>query len=676
MRLDAWPIAMGMAFRGLGILSRLGGDVRVVSFRWVVLALGFTSFGGAGAWAQRADDNAVASADDAFGTTIGNETIGLYDSRNARGFNPQTSGNARIEGMYFDRPSTGPGDLIVDRLMAGSSVRVGINALSFPFPAPSAVVDVKLRAPGDKQVTSVVASYGPYDQTGLEIDTQIPVIPGVLSIGGGVERTRYVNDMRNDADDSSYAGILRWTPNDSVELISFWGRANRKRSEGQPFIYVGGDYLPPRQPRGVDFAQEWNQWEQYDTNYGAVGRARLSSAWTLRAGLFRATYDRRKNYITFFNNTQPDGTTSVTFSASLPVLIETTSGEVQAQGVYSEGPRRHSFYFMARGREGGRPSGGGASHFYGTANINTMPQVPEPTWTYDPLGYDAIKQMTGGVQYFGQWRGVGEVNVGVQKTSYKRTLTHPIDPDQGVKLQPWLYNGSISFQPSTDLTLFTSYAKGLEDGGSTPQSARNRGEAVPATITRQVDAGLAYDLAPGLKMNASVFQISKPFFERDATNLYTVVGDLKHQGFEFSFTGEPIDGLTVVAGTVLLKARVSGDLVTQGLLGNIPPGRDSRAARLDLNYVVPALDGLSLDSQIEYTDRGRGASLNRANIPPRTVISLGMRYRFNVFGASATLRARVQNLTNVYSWDLQGGNNFFFQYLAPRRFSASLSADF
>ena len=66
--------------------------------------------------AQRANDNALGAAEDAFGTTVGNETIGLYDARNARGFSPQSSGNVRIEGLYFDRPQSGPGDVMVDRL--------------------------------------------------------------------------------------------------------------------------------------------------------------------------------------------------------------------------------------------------------------------------------------------------------------------------------------------------------------------------------------------------------------------------------------------------------------------------------------------------------------------------------------------------------------------------------
>ena len=63
------------------------------------LALGFAPL----AVGQHASDNAVIAADDAFGTTIGTETIGLYGPDQVRGFSPQTAGNARIDGLYFDQ---------------------------------------------------------------------------------------------------------------------------------------------------------------------------------------------------------------------------------------------------------------------------------------------------------------------------------------------------------------------------------------------------------------------------------------------------------------------------------------------------------------------------------------------------------------------------------------------
>ncbi len=51
------------------------------------------------ALAQRANENAVRSADDAFGTSVGNQQIGLYNVVDVRGFSPITAGNIRIEGF-------------------------------------------------------------------------------------------------------------------------------------------------------------------------------------------------------------------------------------------------------------------------------------------------------------------------------------------------------------------------------------------------------------------------------------------------------------------------------------------------------------------------------------------------------------------------------------------------
>src|SRR5687767_14569713 len=51
----------------------------------------------------RAAENVVRQAEDAFGTNVGRESIGIYNSSNVRGFSPTTAGNARIDGLYFDQ---------------------------------------------------------------------------------------------------------------------------------------------------------------------------------------------------------------------------------------------------------------------------------------------------------------------------------------------------------------------------------------------------------------------------------------------------------------------------------------------------------------------------------------------------------------------------------------------
>src|SRR5579864_5318453 len=68
-----------------------------------VSALLFASLAALPAGAQRVDDNAVTAADDAFGNTVGFQTVGLYSPTNARGFNPEQAENLRIEGLYDDQ---------------------------------------------------------------------------------------------------------------------------------------------------------------------------------------------------------------------------------------------------------------------------------------------------------------------------------------------------------------------------------------------------------------------------------------------------------------------------------------------------------------------------------------------------------------------------------------------
>src|SRR3954471_19745612 len=113
-------------------------------------------------WAQRAGENAVTSADDAFGTSVGNESIGLYSADEVRGFSPGAAGNIRMDGLYL-------GGLFVGnpRLLAGTAVRVGLTAQGYPFPAPTGIVELSLRPVGSKALLSGVL-YGGFHQ-GLEL---------------------------------------------------------------------------------------------------------------------------------------------------------------------------------------------------------------------------------------------------------------------------------------------------------------------------------------------------------------------------------------------------------------------------------------------------------------------------------------------------------------------------
>src|SRR5262245_3570003 len=90
-----------------------------------------------------AQDNAVKSAVDAFGERVGTEQSGLYSETQVRGFDLNESGAYRIDDAYFSRAAA-----MNDPVLAGVGVRVGVNAARLAYPAPSGVVNYRLRQAG------------------------------------------------------------------------------------------------------------------------------------------------------------------------------------------------------------------------------------------------------------------------------------------------------------------------------------------------------------------------------------------------------------------------------------------------------------------------------------------------------------------------------------------------
>ncbi len=627
------------------------------------------------AWAQRASDNALASAQDAFGNTVGNESVGLYTAREVRGFDPVRAGNVRLEGLYYDRQAPNPMEIFVNSMVSGSSVRVGISAQSYLFPAPTGIADVRLRIPGDKQVNSLVTTFGPYSKYGIEVGSQFTAIPERLSfnIGAG-----YVRDDMADASRPEVvqaAVVARWRPSDEIEILPFWGRRNTFGMSPRPNIYTAGPYLPPRIPRHVSFTQPWARNNNHDNNFGAIVNASLGDNWRLRSGLFRSLVVRKKQFNNLYQNTLPDGTTDNIIVEYPKQDFGSFSGEVRLSGVATTDAWRHTFHVAARGRIVERNFGGTDSKNIGKFMIGVLRVVPKPVFNLRELSHDRVRQGTGGVAYEGLWAGVGEMSVGLQKTSYRRTLVAPGVADSLTRDSPWLPNATVAVHATDKLTAFASYTRGLEESGEATNNATNRGEVLPAIRTSQMDAGLRYTIAPRLTAVASVFEVKKPYLGLNSTNLYTLIGDVRHRGVEVSLAGQIAEGLRIVAGSVFLRARVSGDLVDRGLVGAVPIGPIPRISNLDLEYGPPSWSGLSVDAQFENRSSRVASADNRATIPTRTLVNLGARYRFKILDASATLRAQARNIADTFGWDINA-MQLAFAPEEKRRYSLNLAVDF
>ena len=622
------------------------------------------------AWAQRASDNAVASAQDAFGTSVGNENIGLYSPNNARGFSPQEAGNLRIEGLFFDQQIN-----LGNRLLRGSTIRVGLSSQSYPFPAPTGIAEYQLRIPGEKNVVSTVGTYSSEGTYRLEIDSQWRLVPEKFAVSVGVQGSNEVFPPKSTARTWNAGFIGRWRPSDDVEIIPFWAREEKTDWETNTHRWFPAPgILPPKVKRAVYRSQDWALWRQYDTNFGIIGRANAGD-WNLRAGAFRSVMNRVQSFVSFFRNMQPSGAATLSMLINPPQANAAYSGEMRASRVYSEGPRQHTLHLMLRGRNTERDVGGGVTYNFGAVNMNVKTDFAKPNYVFGPVGLDRVRQGTGGVSYQGLWAGVGEFSAGVQKSYFSRNLNQPNSPLAHTSDQAWLYNSTMAVYPTDDLAVYASYTRGLEESGVAPETAANFGQAQPPSRTKQIDAGIRYALTPQLRIVAGVFEVQKPYLNRDAANIFTTVGAVKNRGFEFSLSGPIAPGLRVIAGAVLIKQRVSGLTVDQGLIGRVPAGEVPHTLRLNLQYGPAAWKGFSVDGQVVNNGATFGDRLNTFKIPSSTTFDLGGRYQFKAYDVPASIRLQMTNVFNAYSFNLQGGSGTFMPTL-PRRVSIRLSADF
>ena len=213
--------------------------------------------------AQRTNDNAVKKAEDAFGSSVGDEQIGIYNANLVRGFSP-----------------------------VAAVIHVGISAQGYPFPAPTGIADYRLRRAGDTALTSVNLSLGPWGGVGAELDGQLPLQGDRAGVIFGIGRYREVQPHLGSGDLTTMALSGRLRPADNVEILPFWSQVRVSGERSQSLIFTTtNDFLPARIARDRFLGQKWSDYTGTLSNYGVVTKADLD-AFDISFGLFRSLWNR------------------------------------------------------------------------------------------------------------------------------------------------------------------------------------------------------------------------------------------------------------------------------------------------------------------------------------------------------------------------------------------------
>lgn len=622
------------------------------------------------AQAQRSSEDAVAEAADAFGMTVGREAIGLYSTTSARGFSPVQAGNLRIDGLYFDEVTNQAA--LPTRIVRSAAVHVGIAAQGYLFPAPTGVVDYRLRAPGNEAVISTLNGYATYGEYYDETDFAAPVVADELSVGGGIGYTHNSTyDIAASGDEWTAGFIARWQPTSSLVITPFWGMTHHIEYGEKPYVFIDESGVP--RYRAVSLgAQPWADYSFVGQDFGTTARLSFGEGWLLAAGVFRSLSYLPLTYSPLLLGIGRLNQGDYQISAFPANSAGSTSGEIRLGKLFGNEVLRNTVYLRVTGRDSSVESGGDGVVDIGPGSATYSPYA-RPSFELTPTTDVQSRQWTPGLAYRGVWQNLAQLTLGVQKVFYQRSVAEAPRSTIAYSTSPWLFNAAASGSITPKLLAYGSYTRGFENIGNAPVNAINANEPVPSELTWQVDAGIRYQLIPKLQLVAGVFEIDKPYFNLDPSNLFRLLGTTSNRGAEFSLTGDLSSRLNVVSGIVLIQPKV------QYTAGAVPGPTNAVAIgpipgymSTYFQYHPQRLPGLILGATVQFTS-SRYAVYPAVDLPAFIDLGADVRYKTSLFGHNATYWLELYNLSDVYGLTPNASGQL--QSFDARRFELSLVVD-
>ncbi|MDZ4263440.1 MAG: TonB-dependent receptor [Pseudomonadota bacterium] len=197
---------------------------------------------------------------------------------------------------------------------------------------------------------------------------------------------------------------------------------------------------------------------------------------------------------------------------------------------------------------------------------------------------------------------------------------------------------------------YINYMEGLLKGDIAPTTnadgpVANGGEALAPYQTQQTELGIKY-AGKSLGAALALFEIRKPLAGYNSMNALALVDDQIHRGLELSLYGEAAPGLKLLGGISLLDSDERGQDTI---------GAPNIQSNLGLEWDLPGINGLSLNSHWMYTGNQYADLANSQKVPSWQRLDLGARYAMKMATQTLTIRANLENATGSDYWASVGG---------------------
>jgi len=174
------------------------------------------------------------------------------------------------------------------------------------------------------------------------------------------------------------------------------------------------------------------------------------------------------------------------------------------------------------------------------------------------------------------------------------------------------------------VSLYANYVEALTQGPTAPTTAANAGEIFAPFKSKQAEGGAKVDFGR-VTTTLSLFRIRQPSTLTNAANVFGLDGEQRNQGIEWNVFGEPVGGVRLLGGVMLIDAELAK---TAGGAndGNQAPGVPRVNLNLGGEWDTAFLPGLTLSARAIHTSSQYVDAANTREIPGWTRYDLGARY--------------------------------------------------
>lgn len=616
------------------------------------------------AWTAAADDNAVTSAADAFGERVGTEQSGLYTETQVRGFDLNDSGAYRIDDAYFSRAAA-----LNDPVLAGVGVRVGVNAVRLAYPAPSGVVNYRLRQAGPVNELRLGAGWRDFGTRVIQGDGSFR--NGALGVAGGfVWRPLFRLAGGNEGRAFDLGGVASWDIAPDQRLRTF-ASLYQRGYDGDFTVLPTEAAVPPSLKKLHQYSPSWAWTEALSSNIGALYDARIGG-FTIDIAAFRSMFDMDRTDYTLISADSVGNASATTYRNPNRNKRSTSTEARLGRQFHAEGIDHLTTLSLRVGR-GVVDLTSNLAIPLGTFDLRSddTPGGVERPWS-GTRGKDTVEQVTASAGYGLAWNDSVQIRFAVHRTRYdKEVLSIAGIRTNGVS-ETTLYNTSAVVSLTNRTAVFGSWMTGLEESGVAPTSAINRDDVLPPVEAEQFELGLRHAIEPRLTIIGAVFDVSKPTNGFRSDRSFGEVGQVRHRGVEGSIAGQLDANTRLVVGAVAFEPKVTGPLVSAGTVGSRAAGISQVIVNANIERQLG--DDWSLDAGLSYTGERWADTANTFKTPAVTTVNIGTRRKFELAGRPAELRILGSNLTGVDGYRAMPSG--ILTPLAPRTVRAMLTVTF